>query len=184
MVVKSQSFSRAAYARLIETGVLGEDDRIELLAGTVTAMSPIGPYHTGVLLFLIDFFKEALGTRASVSVQSPLALDNASEPQPDLLLLKRREDSYRAALPAPADVLLLIEVADASLELDLGEKVRLYARAWINEYWVVDLVRGRITVHRRPAGDRYEEVSEQRRGASIAPLAFPDTAVAVTACLG
>jgi Uma2 family endonuclease len=182
MVVKTHPFTRADYYRLGEAGVLGEDDRVELLDGIVAAMSPIGPFHSGVVGLLIQFFTHELGQRVFVNAQNPVVLDDLSEPQPDVTLLKPRRDSYRDAHPTPQDVLLLVEVAEASIDLDLGEKARLYARAGVSEYWVVDLVHRLIVVHRQPVGDRYQEVTEHRRGAAVAPEAFPDISLPVETC--
>lgn len=182
MVVKTRPFSRAEYHRLVEAGVLTEDDRLELLEGAIISMSPIGPYHSGVVNFLAAFFQRALGPRSIVCVQNPLALDAESEPQPDLLLLLPRDDFYRRAHPQPADVYLLIEVADASLEVDCDYKARLYARAAIGEYWVIDLVRQVILVHLQPTADRYESVTEHARGTVVIPAAFPDVELAVSEC--
>ncbi len=182
MVVKARTFSRSEYHRLAETGVLTEDDRVELLQGRISAMSPIGPYHSGVVNFLMDFFKNALGRRAVVCVQNPLAAEEDSEPQPDLMLLAPREDFYRHAHPTPADVLLLIEVAEASLEVDCDFKARLYARVGVTEYWVIDLVRQTVIVHRQPASERYADVTTHRRGTHVSPVALPDVQLTTADC--
>ncbi len=182
MVVKVRHFNRAEYHRLAETGVLTEDDRVELLEGTIAAMSPIGPYHCGVVSFLANCLMRALAARAIVRVQSPLAIDDESEPQPDLMLLKPRADFYRHAHPTPADVLLLVEVADASLDVDRDYKARLYARSAVAEYWVIDLVQRVIVVHRQPGGERYASVTEHGPGRQVAPAAFGDVQIAVSEC--
>jgi Uma2 family endonuclease len=182
MVVKSRHFSRAEYQRLAETGVLTEDDRVELLEGTIAAMSPIGPYHSGVVNFLTDFFTRKLAGRAVVCVQNPLRIDEHSEPQPDLMLLKPRDDFYRRAHPTPADVRLLVEVADASLELDRDYKAGLYARAGVPEYWLVDLVRRVIVVHGQPAGDRYALVAAHAPDTRVVPSAYSDVRLSVGEC--
>ncbi|MFH0980879.1 MAG: Uma2 family endonuclease [Planctomycetota bacterium] len=179
MVVRTRQFTRADYYRLAQAGVLGEDDRVELLEGVIASMSPIGPLHSSVVRVLIQFFTRELGQRVLVDAQNPVILDESSEPQPDLTLLKPRADAYRHAHPAPQDVLLLVEVAEASIELDLGEKAHLYAQAGVPEYWVADLVHKRIIVHRRPAGDRYQDITDHRPGAALAPDAFPDIGLPV-----
>jgi Uma2 family endonuclease len=126
---------------------------------------------------LAEFFMHRLQSKAVVYAQSPIAIDAASEPQPDLMLIKPPKEKYRAAHPGPSDVLLVVEVADSSLRVDLDEKMRLYARAGIAEYWVVDLVRGAVLAHHRPKGDAYEEVVRHAAADSLAPRAFPDAAL-------
>ena len=107
----------AEYHRMAEVGILGERDRVELIEGELVAMSPIGSYHTGTVIMLNHSLVHAVGDRAMVSVQNPIRLDDLSEPEPDFALLKPRPDLYRDAPAGPADVLLLIEVADTSLKL-------------------------------------------------------------------
>ncbi len=177
-------FTRAEYHRMAEAGVLARDERIELLRGTITMMSPVGSRHSGVLNVLIDGLVARLSGRAVCSVQGPLAIDEVSEPQPDLMVLKRREDFYRDRHPTPEDVLLLIEVAESLVEFDRGAKCRLYARAGVAEYWIVDLTRGVLVVHRSPQGDAYATVAEHERGSAVAPLAFPDCELRVAHIVG
>jgi len=145
----------ADYRRMGETGILGPDDRVELIAGEIIDMSPIGSLHAAVVDLLASLFHRHCGPRAIVRVQSPILLDEASQPQPDLAILRPRADFYRDALPGPADVLLLVEVADSSLPFDLGVKVPLYAAATIPETWVIDAATLTSHCFRRPGGDRY-----------------------------
>lgn len=145
----------ADYRRLGETGILKPDDRVELIAGEIIDMSPIGSLHAAVVDLLASLFHRHCGPRAIVRVQSPILLDEASAPQPDLVILRPRADFYRDVLPGPADVLLVVEVADSSLPFDLAVKVPLYAAAKIAETWVIDAAT--LTTHRfgRPAAGRY-----------------------------
>lgn len=145
----------ADYRRMGEIGILGPDDRVELIAGEIIDMSPIGSLHAAVVDLLASLFHRHCGPRAIVRVQSPILLDETSEPQPDLAILRPRADFYRDRLPGPADVLLLVEVADSSLPFDLAAKVPLYAAAKIAETWVIDAAT--LTTHcfRRPASGRY-----------------------------
>jgi Uma2 family endonuclease len=149
----------ADYHRLGEAGILGEDDRVELLEGQLVDMSPIGPRHALAVDALNELLVFAVAGRAHVRVQNPVTLDNGSEPQPDLTVVRRPWSGYPRAHPGPADVLLLIEVADSSLELDLGAKRAIYARAGIAEFWVVDLTTDTVLVHRDPDGDGYRSVT-------------------------
>ncbi len=177
MIAEAHKFTRDEYHRMAETGLLTEDDRVELIEGVVTSMSPIGPRHSSALSALGEFFTQNLHGSAIVYVQNPLAVGAASEPQPDLMLLKPPRSKYHTAHPTPPDVLLVVEVADSSLRVDLDEKMRLYARAGIAEYWVVDLVRGAVFVHRRPSGDSYQDVARHTPAGTIAPQAFPAAAL-------
>ncbi len=167
-------FSRTDYHRMAETGIIPPDARVELLDGEIIQMSPIGPGHSAVVALLDCFLQPRLGDRAICRVQSPLRLDEDSEPEPDLLLVQPRSDFYRSEHPTPANVLLLLEVADKSVSLDLGEKLRLYAHAGIPEYWVFDLTRNLLIVHRNPTGRQYASVQEHDRSASVTPQAFAD----------
>ena len=148
----------ADYHRLGQAGILGEDDRVELLEGQLVDMSPIGPRHALAVDALTELLVHAVAGRAHVRVQNPIALDNGSEPQPDLTVVRRPWSGYPRAHPGPADVLLLIEVADSSLELDLGAKRAIYARAGIAEFWIVDLTSDTVLVCGDPDGDGYRSV--------------------------
>jgi Uma2 family endonuclease len=138
------------YHRMGEVGILGERDRIE---GGLVAMSPIGSYHHGTVKQLTHALVDAVGERAIVSVQGPVRLDDLSEPEPDFGMLKPRPDFYRDAHAQPADVLLLIEVADTSLNYDRAVKRMLYARHAVPEFWIVDLTAGEVEVCREPKAD-------------------------------
>lgn len=177
-------FTVEDYHRMAEAGILGEDDRVELIEGEIVKMPPIGSLHGGTVNALIHLFSKAVGDRTLVSAQNPVRLSDISEPRPDVMLLRPRPDFYRNSHPTPADVLLLVEVAETSVEFDRSVKLPLYARAGIPEYWLVDLERGVMEVHRSPAGDRYAEVRELRAGARIAPTSLPDAGLDVAEILG
>jgi 3-oxoadipate CoA-transferase, beta subunit len=138
------------YHRMGEVGILGKRDRVELIEGELVAMSPIGSYHQGTVNQLTHSLVQSIGEHAVVSVQGPVRLDDFSEPEPDFALLKPRPDFYRAAHPGPSDVLLLIEVADTSLNYDRAVKRALYARHAIPELWIVDLNAGEVEIRRQP----------------------------------
>jgi Uma2 family endonuclease len=166
------------YHRLGDTGVLHEDDRVELIEGKLVAMPPIGSRHMGTILRLERLLASAAGEAVQFSAQNPVRLSNESEPQPDLVLLKRRADDYVESLPQPGDVLLLIEVADSSLRLDRAVKVPLYARHGIAEYWLIDLERRRVTVFSDPGEQGYGSEVEFDEGVVRAKL-VPEAAVRV-----
>jgi Uma2 family endonuclease len=183
MVVKLHRFTRADYHRLAEAGVLQEDDRVELIEGVITRMSPIGPRHSATVDFLTHFFVERLGSRAIARVQGAIGLGPRTEPQPDLALLRPAAHRYRRAHPEAEDIFLLIEVADVTGAVDRGRKARLYARHGVQEYWVVDLPQECVVVHTQPAADGYDSVREVRAPESVAPLAFPDVRLDITELL-
>ncbi len=176
-------FSAAEYQRMVEVGILSEDDRVELIEGEIVAMSPMGSRHAACVDRLNAAFAARLGQEAIVRVQSPVRLDDFSEPEPDLALLRPRADFYAEAHPTPADILLVVEVMEASREYDRKVKVPLYARAGIQEVWLVDAVEGQVHVLREPAGDAYGAVGIHGRRETLAPLAFPDLALGLSQIL-
>jgi Uma2 family endonuclease len=167
-----QHLSRDEYHSMGAAGVL--DDRTELLDGEICMMSPIGSRHARAVTHLQYALHDALGDSAVVWSQNPIALDESSEPQPDIAVMKPRDDDYGDSVPAASDVLLVIEVADTTLALDRGQKLALYARSRIPEYWVVDLAGRAVFVHREPAGDEYGHILrlEASRADSVSPQAF------------
>ena len=142
-----------AFHRMGETGILGPRDRVELIDGEIIDMSPIGVLHAAIVARLASHFSQRLGPIGVVWCQNPLRLDDISEPEPDIAILRPRADFYMTAHPGAADVLLVIEVADTSLAYDLGTKVPLYARHGIPEVWVIDAATRHSRVFRRPVGN-------------------------------
>lgn len=165
-------------------GILTEADRVELIEGDIVQMSPIGSRHAACVKRLVKLLHAACGDRAIVQVQDPVQMGDDSEPEPDVALLAPREDFYAAAHPTAGDAALLIEVADTTLEFDSDDKLRLYARSGVTEYWIVDLDGGRVLVHRSPSGDRYTDAYSVAAGGSVAPAALPEVTVDVAWILG
>jgi Uma2 family endonuclease len=172
------------YHRMAMDGILGPDERVELLDGELYEMTPIGDDHAGAVNGLNFTFGARLGGKAIVAVQNPVRLSYFSEPEPDISLLRPRPDFYRSGKPLPQDIFLLIEVASSSLEYDRDTKIPRYAAAGILEVWIVNLVDGQIEVYRAPERGRYTLHTIYRRGESFAPLAFPDLVVRVEEILG
>lgn len=172
-------FTIEEYERMVETGILKQDDRVELIEGEVVEMSPIGDAHAAFVSNLTHLLVTRYGDRSRVWVQGPVRVPPRSKPQPDLALLRSR--SYVRAGAVTEDALLVIEVADTSLRYDRTIKQRLYARAGIPEYWIIDANSETVEVYRSPSGDRYADLQQSARGGSIAPLAFPDTAIPIDA---
>ncbi len=172
-------FTVAEYYALAEVGILGENERVELLEGDIIVMPPIGDWHASSVLRLNNAIVPPLQGRAIVSVQGPTRLNDRSEPQPDVMLLRWRDDFYQGGHPGPADVLLLIEVADTTVDYDRGAKLSAYARAGIPEVWIITRQNRRIEAYTEPEGDAYARVRHAGAGASIAPQALPDAILEV-----
>jgi Uma2 family endonuclease len=182
--IERRWFSVSEYDRMIEAGILPEDDRTELIEGDIVKMSPIGRSHAACVKRLNTFFSRLAGQDPLVSVQDPVRLNDFSEPQPDVALLKWRSDFYAESHPTPADVLLIVEVADTSVETDRAVKVPLYARALIPEVWLIDLAREVIEVYARPVGGAYQQSREAKRGDGLALESLPALKLRVDDVLG
>jgi Uma2 family endonuclease len=182
--LRRRRFTVDDYYRMAAAGVLGEDDRVELIDGEIIELSPIGSLHAGYVNRLARCFIGGLGERAVVAVQNPVRISDLSEPQPDIAVLEPRADAYTTAHPLPADVLLLIEVADSSLAFDRHLKAPLYALCGIRELWIVDVEARRIAVFRDPGPEGYRTESTAGLGETIHPVAFPDLPVDVNEIVG
>lgn len=182
--VARRMFTTDEFHRMGEAGILSEDDRVELIEGEIVQMSPIGSPHASCVDRLNALFTRRFGRRAIVRVQSPIVLSRHSEPQPDLAILKPRADFYAQKHPGPSDVLLVVEVDDTSAEYDRFTKLALYARAGIAEVWLIDVVRKRMEIYRRPTLRSYRERQEVTRDQRVCAVAFPRTAFRVSEILG
>ncbi|BCV20804.1 Uma2 family endonuclease [Moorella sp. Hama-1] len=171
--VARRRFTVDEYYQMARAGILGEDDRVELIEGEIIEMVPIGTRHAACIRRLLHIFSTKIGDNALVDTQNPLRLGQKSEPQPDLMLLKLRDDYYATSHPRPEDVLLLVEVADTSVAYDREVKINLYARGKIGEVWLVNLQTHQVTAYRLPSPSGYIEAKEYERDDHIAPLAFP-----------
>ena len=182
--VTKRRFNITEYYRMAEAGILSEEDRVELIDGEIVKMTPIGSRHAGCVSRLNALFNRLFSEAAIVSVQNPLRLSNFSEPQPDITLLKPRDDFYSNAHPTPTDVLLIIEVADTSLEYDREIKIPLYAVASISEVWLVNLIKDMIEAYRDPQDGMYREVRYFTHGETISPLFNPNLPLGVDSIIG
>lgn len=149
-------FSVSEYERMGETGIFAPDARVELIEGEIIEMSPIGSRHAACVDLITEIFNEKLRGRAIVRAQNPIVLDDFSEPQPDVTVLRFRPDRYRAAHPRPEDVLLVIEVADTTVHYDKNVKVPLYARAGIAEALLFNLPDDGLEYFSRPERGVYQ----------------------------
>jgi len=177
-------FTVDSYHRLAELGILDEDDRVELLDGQIVEMTPIGGAHAACVIRLTDLLSRRSSRDISVSVQNPVVVAERWEPQPDIAVLRRPAGSAGAWLPSPQDVLLVIEVADTSLERDRDLKIPRYAAAGIPEAWLVDLAGDAISVCRGPGPDGYTEIVTVTRAETLRPLLLPGVSVGVDEILG
>ena len=177
-------FTVDEYHQMGRAGILHEDDRVELIEGEILEMTPIGRRHAAGVKRISRLFWQRFDDAAVISVQDPVRLDAHTEPQPDVALLRPRADFYEAGHPGPADILLIVEVAETSAALDRRVKLPLYARSGIPEVWLVELSKLTVTAHRDPGPGGYKTVRTVRRGETIAPLAFPDRELTVAEMLG
>jgi Uma2 family endonuclease len=178
-VIGTRRFSVEEYHRMAEVGILKPDDRVELLDGDIIPMAPMSSRHAAAISKIAEWLQRAFAGRAMVRVQSPIRLDGFSEPEPDIALVRVDTSHYAEAHPRPADVLLLIEVAQSSLAYDRDVKIPQYARAGIAETWLVNLELQQVELFRVPGPLGYAETTVNRRGATAAPKAFPQASVNV-----
>jgi Uma2 family endonuclease len=162
------NFNVEDYYRMAEAGLFSERDRVELIDGEVIKMSPIGSRHAGCVDRLNSILNRKVGHAAIIRVQNPVRLNDFSEPEPDIALLKSRDDFYSQSHPTAADVLLVIEVAETSVEYDRSIKMLLYARAGIPEAWIVNLPKDIIEIYTQPKNGKYQKVQRLKRGKSLA----------------
>ena len=176
-------FTLAEYYAMAEAGILTEDDRVELIDGVIVEMAPVGSRHVGVVNGYTRALTEAVGRRAVVQVQSPIRLDDGTEPQPDIVLLQERPDLYGSGHAGPQDILLVIEVADTSVDYDRNEKLPRYARAGIPEVWLTVLPEGVVESHTEPTQDGYRVTRRLRAGDVLRSGCFSDVEIPVDAIM-
>ncbi len=177
-------FTVEEYHRMAEVGILNGDRRVELIAGEIIDMSPIGAAHLWCVNRLTGLLVIGLAGKAVIQVQNPVVLEPHDEPQPDLSVLKLETATRTDRSPQAADTLLAIEVADTSYEKDRNVKIPVYARAGIPESWIVVIPDDYIEVFRRPGKSGYRSIRRVGRGERISPLLFPDVSFSVDEILG
>ncbi len=173
------------FHKMGESGILKDTDRVELIAGEIFDRAPIGPQHAGMVGLLIQTLTHEVRGKAILNAQNPVVLDEHSEPQPDILMLRPEQDYYRDAHPTADDVLLLIEVCDTTAGTDRNIKIPLYAQHKIPEVWLIDLPNRCVELYRKPnSGKRtYQQIKILREGTATC-VALADICVDVGELFG
>lgn len=179
-----RKFTVQQYHKMIESGILTEDDRVQLIRGEIIEMSPIGTKHAACVKCLNKLLSSKLGDRVLIAIQDPVELDEHSEPQPDVALLKPRDDFYATAHPQPQDIFLLIEVADSTILYDREEKIPLYAQANITVVWLVDINAQIVEVYQQPTATGYQYLQKFTGGETLSIPGFPDIKITVNEIFG
>ncbi len=173
-------FTTPEYEQMVAAGVFAERGRVELFEGEIIEMAAMGLAHATCLNNLDYLLKRQVPDEYRVNVQVPILLDDASEPEPDLVVYRRRK---RTTHPTPGEILLVVEVADRSLEYDRNRKFPRYAAAGIPEAWLFDVFAGVLERHTDPDAGRYRQVTTARNGETLPSTVLPDLLLAVAAIL-
>ncbi len=177
---KKRLFTRKEYHAMGKAGIFEHKERVELWEGEIITMSPVGNRHMACTRRINHAFAGLnIANRAIISVQDPVVASATSEPEPDFMLLAFRDDLYDFGKPRPQDVLLLVEVADSSLDYDRNVKLPRYAQAGIPEVWISNLQDDRIEAYTEPTPKGYLSMRIYNRGDTISPTAFPDIQISV-----
>ncbi len=171
-------FSSAEYMEMINKGVLSPRDRVELVGGFIVNMSPQGSRHNSFLMKLNRFFAP-LHSRFFIAVQGTLTIAEGQIFDPDFTLLKQKPEGYKLKLPEAQDVCLVVEASESSLHFDQRIKLPIYAAAEIPEYWIADLEREILIVHREPTEGRYASIETLQGDDIVSPLSAPELAFTV-----
>ena len=171
--VHTHRWTVADYHKMAEVGLLAEDTPVELINGEIVEMVPIGSRHSSKVKQLIDLLSLPLHDKAILSVQDPIRLGEHSEPEPDIAILRRKQDYYASAHPTSQDVLLLLEVSDTTTRYDREVKIPLYACHGIPEVWLLDLQQQCLEIYLSPEQGKYQQMHRLLSG-QASPAAFPD----------
>ena len=181
---KRRLFTVDDYHRMWDVGILSPTDRVELIDGEIVTKMPIGPRHGACVDRATRALVTAVDTSAIVRVQGSVRLDLFNLLQPDVVLLRPSADFYASSHPGPADILLIVEVAESSIDFDRNIKRRVYAKAGVPEYWLVDLNEDVVCVFSEPTSGAYRAVTDYRREQSITPRLLPALAISAFDLLG
>jgi len=182
--VKTRRWKRAEYDRLITSGFFQPGDPVELVGGQLIVAEPQGSYHFAAIRAVEETLRMAFGPGWDVRSQGPVALDEESEPEPDVAVVRGSFRDYVAEHPSRP--VLVVEVSESSLALDREHKGSLYARAGLADYWIVNLIDRVLEVYREPAQDpvatfgwRYGSAAVLGSDAPVSPLALPGVQIRV-----
>jgi Uma2 family endonuclease len=176
-------FTVEEFHRLEETGILSREDRIELIEGELVIMPPIGPEHSSHTRSLREILSRLMPDDLLLCVAEPVTLSEHSEPLPDFSVVRRRADFYRGGHPGPEDVQLIVEVAQSSVEFDLGDKALQYARHAVAEYWVLDIAGACLHVFSASTSEGYRNHRIFQRGETVKCGTVPQVELRVDAML-
>ena len=182
--IAKHHFTANDFERMGEAGIFNRDARLELIEGDVIDMPPIRSHHAACVNILSRLLDRAVGDEVLVSIQDPIRINDFSEPQPEVALLRLRDDFYKDAHPTPADVLLVVEVADTTVEYDRQIKAPLYAKAGIAEYWLVNLPDEQIEIYAEPENGEYKHVRHARRPGAAESRSMAKLSLSVSDVLG
>ena len=178
-IPKVRKFTVAEYYRMAEVGILSPEERVQLIEGEIIVMPPMGPGHSGKIIRSGHLFYGLAGGQFLVGQQVPLHLDDGSEPETDVMLLRPRADCYETIHPTPADTFVVIEVSDSTLEFDRNRKAQVYGRAGVAQTLVLNLPEDCIENFTEPGPQGYARHTIHRRGDKIQLIALPHLELAV-----
>ncbi|WP_330205281.1 Uma2 family endonuclease [Cyanobacterium sp. Dongsha4] len=186
MQLLTRKFTIEQYHRMGETNIFHPEERLELIKGKIVPMSPLGLKHMTTVNRLTNLFYRHLLDKALISVQNSIQLDNYSEPQPDLVVAKLRDDFYATKPIQPDDICLLIEVSDSTIKYDQEVKIKipLYAENKIQEVWLVNLNDDILEIYTQPEDNFYQNLQKLNKQKIISPLSFPDLKINLSDIFG
>jgi Uma2 family endonuclease len=175
--------TNSEYHQMIKNGIIGAGERVELILGQIFTMAAKGTRHTVATTKLLKIILELVADRAVVRCQDPITLPNNSEPEPDIVIARLRSDDYLDSHPEPADLVLVIEVADTTIKFDRETKAPLYAAAQVQEYWIVNLMDDRLEIYRQPENNIYTSIEILTPPRSISLPQLTDAVLYISDCL-
>lgn len=179
MVLGIRPLTVQDYHRMAEAGIFHPEERVELIAGQIIQMSAKGTAHESAITRTDRLLRNRIGNQVLLRLQSPVQLDDYSEPEPDVAVVMPNPLDYDDHHPTPSEVFLIIEVADTSLKYDREKKAPMYAKAGITDYWVLDVIGRKLYVYRLPSPAGYQSEMILSEEVTISPLAFPDCVITV-----
>lgn len=183
-LLKRKIFTVGDYHKMIDAGVFVGDQNYELIEGEIIKKMTVGDYHISCVNRLNRIFSRNCGDDVIVSIQNPVIISDISEPEPDVTLLKFREDFYASGKATPEDVLLLIEVSDSTVTYDRKTKMKLYAEAGIEESWLVNLPRQILEIYSDPQDGKYKLVRKAGKNESVSPKFLTSLKIKVSDFIG